>query len=162
MCGLFTITPKSIPRSPKAGSKPLHEAPRPISNYRQAPTNARVNAIMGAPSSSRTQRSASLGTQNATHRVDLPLQDARKSSVSTSKGKPPYISRVFSNGTLHSRSLDNLKYEAIGTNSAGGSPPRPRTRPRLYERGKYPSSPLANIGRQAALTITVVQTTEIG
>lgn len=142
MCGLFTISPKVVSRISETEARP-QEAPRISQNPHPAPqtsTHARMEAVMGIPSRYRNRNYATIRHDSQDRSTTFPLKDVGSGNISPNKGETPADGTgIPRNGSLHSRSLDNLKYH-------------PRTRPRMYERSRYPSSPLANVGRQTLYT----------
>ncbi|KAL6718712.1 hypothetical protein ACLMJK_002946 [Lecanora helva] len=144
MCGLFDITPKSRSNNEERQTKQEQQL-KEQSAHEQPLTHARVNAIMGAPSSYRVHEDV-IKERLDKRRASFPFKKTTTGHQSFKKGIPsaeaPMDLRI---GTIRSKSLDNLKYESMGASCSGSSRPLPRTRPRLYERRKFPSSPLANI-----------------
>lgn len=148
MCGLFTITPRSTPKSPKTERKQEKSGLPPPK--RRSRTYARVDAIMGTRLSYRSQDSANIKEEDEKQDID-PSSSTTKCSSSISLNESKYSAQqpsASSNGALHPITLRHPVHKARSMDSIIGSPPRPRARPGLYERKKYPSSPLANIGTQ--------------
>ena len=151
MCGLFNITPKAAPKSSKPNHKSGETSSVPLL-YRHTPTHVRVDAIMGVPSSYRVYDSATIRVENEKRRAKYPSKNnSSNSSIASNKSDTPANGHNSSNnGVLRPKSLNNLKYETTNMNGTGGPPiPSPsHMRPRMYERRKYPSSPLANTGTE--------------
>ena len=145
MCGLLTITPKSASRASRNERK--HENPKTPSPNRHTLIEARVQAIMGTPSVCRAPENLANAKAGEERSEYSPSEKPGEISLSVDRGElPSDRSKFHENRALRTKSFPNLKYEARRINSAGCQSSHPRTRPRLYERGKYPSSPLANIG----------------
>ena len=146
MCGLFTVTPKSVSKHSK-GEREHEDTCTVQPTYRHTPTHARVNAIMGVSCSYHAYDSATIKAEDGKRRAGLPRKRSSSGSINVDKGKAPVEKLKFPhNGPLRPKSFNDLKLETTNPNSLSDPPSYPPTRPRLYERRKYPSSPLANIG----------------
>ena len=158
MCGIFIVTPKTDPRTSRRECRQRN--PPAQSHHVLTSTHARVDLIMGAPSSQRNHHGTHIRDESRDRRARLPSKivvsnDRMYRGENMDSADQPY---KYDQYQSRPRGFDQFKRDTCNLPSDNGFPTRPQTRPRI--RRQYSPSPLVNVGESSLLTKSDSESTD--